>query len=150
MAKIQLSRKVFTDKSTIGDIFFNGKLICSSLEDTIRNVKIAKETAIPAGDYRIQLRHSAKFNRIMPFLLDVPYFEGVMFHWGNHDGNSEGCILTGNYDEGRPDWISASRKSFDELFSLIEQSSNRGEELVVNIYGGLKREDFISAKGGTV
>lgn len=146
MKRIQVSRKIFTNISTIGDIFFDGEFVCSSLEDTIRNVKVVKKTAIPSGDYKIELRHSNKFDRIMPFLLNVPYFDGVMFHWGNDAEASAGCILTGHYDDKQPDWVSSSRKSFQALFSMIDGAVKSGEETIVSIYGGLKKEEFIEAK----
>lgn len=146
MKRIQVSRKIFTDKSTVGDIFFDGEWVANSLEDTIRNIKVAKHTAIPAGDYKIELRHSNKFNRLMPFLLQVPFFEGVMFHWGNSDIDTEGCILTGHYDEKNPNWISESRKSFENLYSLIEQAVKNKEELIASVYGGLRKDEFILFK----
>lgn len=146
MKKIQVSRKIFTDKSTIGDIFFDGEFISNSLEDTIRNVKIAKETAVPAGEYKVELRWSSKFSRTMPFLVAVPYFDGVMFHWGNHDGNSEGCILTGHHDDKQPNWISSSRKAFQDLYDRIESEIKSGEEVKASIYGGLRKEEFITIK----
>lgn len=146
MKKIQVSRKIYTDLSTIGDIFFDGNFICSSLEDTIRNVKLAKQTAIPAGEYKIEIRHSPKFNRMMPFLLDVPFFEGIMFHWGNDPKDTDGCILTGHYDTANPDWISSSRKSFDQLMTLILEAHAKGEDIIVNVFGGLRKEEFIAAK----
>lgn len=146
MKKIQVTRNIFTNKSTIGDLFFDGAFVCSTLEDTIRNIKVAKQTAIPAGDYKIELRHSNKFDRIMPFLLDVPYFDGVMIHWGNDAENTDGCILVGSKEPLKEDWISSSRKAFDLIYPLIEKTINAGEDVWVGVYGGLKKDDFIAAK----
>lgn len=146
MKTLQVSRKIYTDKSTIGDIYFDGEFICSSLEDTIRNVKVAKHTAIPAGNYELVLRQSPRYKRMMPYILDVPFFEGIMIHWGNSDLSTEGCILTGLYDPSKPDWIASSRKSFDELYAKIEKSFNDKEKIEVVIHGGMKKEDFIQIK----
>lgn len=148
MKKIQVSRNIFTNNSTIGDLFFAGEFVCATLEDTIRNMKVVKKTAIPAGNYKIELRHSPKFNRVMPYLLDVPYFEGVMIHWGNDAENTDGCILVGSKEENKADWISSSRKAFETLYSMIEGAikGGTGEEVWISIYGGIRREDFIQAK----
>jgi len=148
MKKIQITRNIFTNKSTIGDLFFDGEFICSTLEDTIRNVKIMKQTAIPAGEYKIELQFASKFNRVMPFLRDVPYFDGIMIHWGNSDVDTEGCILVGSKEPEKADWISSSRAAFATLYPMIEQAINLGEEVRVNIYGGLNKEDFIQKKQG--
>lgn len=146
MKVLQVSRKIYTDKSTIGDIFFDNEFICSSLEDTIRNVKIAKHTAIPAGEYELTLSWSNRYGRLMPYILNVPFFTGIMIHWGNSDANTDGCILTGVYDPDKPDWIASSRKSFDELFAKIEKTIIDKEKIMVSIHGGMKKEDFIQIK----
>lgn len=148
MKKIQITRNIFTDKSTIGDLFFDGEWVCATLEDSVRRIKEYGKTAIPSGEYKIELRHSNKFNRMMPFLLDVPYYEGVMIHWGNEAEATLGCILVGVKEENKADWISSSRKTFEVLYSMIEGviKGGVGEEIWVSILGGIKKEDFVGPK----
>lgn len=146
MKTIEITRNIFTTISTIGDLFFDGEFICSTLEDTIRNVKLAKKTAIPAGKYKIELRHSNKFNRVMPFLLDVPFFDGIMIHWGNDADSTDGCVLVGAKDPAKENWISSSQAAFKELYPMIEKTILAGEEVWVNIQGGLRKEEFAAIK----
>ena len=58
-------------------------------------VKVMKETAIPYGKYKITLRKSPRFKRILPYLHDVPHFEGILIHRGNTLEDTAGCILVG-------------------------------------------------------
>lgn len=106
MHDLTLKRMIFTDRSTIGDLFIDGAFECNTLEDTCRNragsddilqkdEKIYGETAIPSGRYEVKMRRSNHFQRDMPFLQDVPHFTDVMFHWGNEPKDSRGCILIG-------------------------------------------------------
>jgi hypothetical protein len=90
-----LIRKVYTNESTIGDLYINGKFFCYTLEDVVRanNIKIDKETAIPQGIYQVDITYSPRFKRKMPILYGVPMFTGIRIHGGNKAENSEGCIL---------------------------------------------------------
>ena len=104
---LQLHREIFTDKSTIGDLFLGPEFLCNTLEDSCRqdknkdgilqqNEKVFGLTAIPAGTYEIKMEQSNHFQRKMPFLQKVPYFSGVMIHWGNKPEHTNGCILVGS------------------------------------------------------
>lgn len=129
-----VNRMIFTNKSTIGELWIDGKFVCYTLEDTCRNHKIDKITAIPAGRYQIAIDHSVKFNRDMPHLLDVPNYEGIRIHWGNKPEDTDGCILVG---QGKDvDFITASRTAFDLLFPMIEKKLSQGP-LFINILGGV-------------
>ena len=70
---------------TIGKLSIDGKYFCDTLEDTVRKpgVKIPGKTAIPAGKYKIKLTVSLRFGKLMPRLMDVPGFTGVLIHSGN-------------------------------------------------------------------
>lgn len=136
-----LQRKIFTDHSTIGDLYLDGEFQCETLEDTIRNQKIDGMTAIPAGEYEVIIRASQRYGRPMPYLLKVPFFEGIMIHTGNSDKDVRGCIAVGQYDPNQKDFISTSRHTFDELFPKIEKALLKSR-LFINIYGGYSKEDF--------
>lgn len=74
-----------------------------TLEDAVREVaglpvagwKKPGVTAIPIGRYRIIIDHSARFNRDMPHVLNVPGFAGIRIHPGNTPVDTEGCLLLG-------------------------------------------------------
>ncbi len=104
-AVIDVYRKWFTARTTIGELYINGVFFCYSLEDTIRpfGVKVNEETGIPEGTYRCKISKSTRFKREMPMLFteDNGYelinngisFKGIRMHGGNTHKNTEGCIL---------------------------------------------------------
>ena len=125
-ADFVLHRKTFTDKSTIGEIFLNNVFQCYSLEDTIRHgAKIPGETAIPSGRYEIVINFSARFNKLMPLLLEVPEFTAIRIHPGNTDTDTQGCILVG--ETALTDFVGYSQNAFNDLFPKIEELMKKKE-----------------------
>jgi hypothetical protein len=97
--------------STSGLLFEinNGKrtFLAYTLEDEQRDVKVWGETRIPAGTYKLTLRteggwHNKYLNKFgamhkgMIWVQDVPGFEWILWHAGNTDENTAGCLLLGN------------------------------------------------------
>jgi len=125
---INLKRKWYTDKSTIGELFFDD-FKCFTLEDRVRStgIKIKGKTAIPPGIYEIGLIFSPKFSKIIPRLLHVPGFNGILIHPGNTPENTDGCILVGKiYDPEVPNQILESRLAFNDLMDRLEKQSKQG------------------------
>src|SRR5262245_62159357 len=118
--QLQVVRKIFTDKSTIGELSVDGKFECFTLEDVVRAVKIKSETAIPAGSYEVAVTFSNKFKKLLPLLMNVPNFEGVRIHSGNKPEDTEGCILVGQTKAD--DFIGSSRAAFTPLFQKIQDA----------------------------
>ena len=116
--ELLLQRKIFTDKSTIGELFVDGVFECFTLEDVVRDdEKIKKVTAIPDGIYTVLVTWSPRFKRQLPLLIDVPGFDGIRIHPGNTDEDTDGCILVGN-TRGK-DFIGESRIAFDNLYKKL-------------------------------
>lgn len=86
---------------TIGRMYINGVRFCDTLEPPVRDMqadgsgKVAGKTAIPAGEYYVQITQSQRFRRLLPLLLNVPHFSGVRIHAGNTVADTQGCILVG-------------------------------------------------------
>lgn len=116
--KLTLKRLHKTDKSTIGELYVDGKFECYTLEDVEREVKIKSETAIPKGTYIVGITLSNRFKRLLPILLNVPNFEGVRVHSGNSNHDTEGCILVGTTRS--KDYIGSSRLAFERLFKKMQ------------------------------
>ena len=116
--ELLLQRKIFTDKSTIGELFVDGVFECFTLEDVVRDdEKIKKVTAIPDGIYTVLVTWSPRFKRQLPLLINVPGFDGIRIHPGNTDKDTDGCILVGN-TRGK-DFIGESRIAFDNLYKKL-------------------------------
>lgn len=128
--ELKLVRNVFSDKSTIGELFIDGAHECFTLEDVVRPVKIKSETAIPAGTYEVDVSFSAKFKKLLPELLNVPNFEGIRIHSGNKPEDTEGCILVGQTES--EDFIGSSRAAFAPLFAKI-QDALKSEKVFIEI-----------------
>lgn len=116
--KLLLKRLHKTNNSTVGELSINGKFECYTLEDIERDVKIPSKTAIPKGDYVVEISFSNRFKKEMPILLNVPNFEGVRIHSGNTAADTEGCILVGQ-TRGL-DTVGKSRLAFAELFVKLK------------------------------
>lgn len=128
--EILLKRRWFNDKATIGEMFLDGDVFrqCYTLEDYVRKdgEKVPGKTAIPEGRYEVVLNYSNRFKRIMPRLMNVPNFEGILIHSGNTDADTEGCILTGRVIVNNM-CIGESRLAFSELFSKMESAAKHGK-----------------------
>lgn len=126
--KLRLVREVFTDKSTIGRLFVDGTEVCVTLEDVVRDKKIAGETCIPYGSYEVRITYSPKFEQDMPLLMNVPGFTGIRIHPGNNDQHTHGCILVGT---GREiDRITGSKDAYAKVFRMLKGQQNVSIEIV--------------------
>lgn len=126
-----LTRNTMTDRSTIGDLFLDGKFQCYTLELTCRK-QVGVKNCIPAGKYEVQITYSTRFKRDMPLLLDVPGYEGIRIHTGNSESNTDGCILVGNSKTN--DWVGESVAAFNDLYPKIEERLKLGK-LYIEIVG---------------
>jgi hypothetical protein len=89
--ELLLQRKPSADGCTIGQLFVDGVFCVFTLEDVVRDgPKIAHETAIPAGRYRVDVTRSQRFGRMLPILLTVPGFDGIRIHPGNVAADTSG------------------------------------------------------------
>lgn len=118
MIRLKVARTIKTKNSTIGEMSINGQPFCFTLEDPIRDTKIAGETAIPAGVYKVIVNMSTRFKKEMPLLLAVPGFEGVRIHTGNYPRDTEGCLLVG-MQKGQ-DCLMSSKLAYDALMAKLK------------------------------
>lgn len=129
--KLFLQRIAQTPEYTIGRLEINGKFFCHTLEDAVREQKIAGKTAIPEGIYNVVVNHSPKFKRNLPLLLDVPYFEGIRIHRGNTAKDTSGCILVGiNSKKGM---VLESTKYEVELTNILKKAQQNGDTITIEI-----------------
>lgn len=93
--KLTLVRDIHAPDFTLGKLFWDTHLFYYSCEDTVRPVKIAHKTAIPAGRYQVLVNESKRFGKRMPLLINVPNYDGIRIHPGNTAADTDGCILIG-------------------------------------------------------
>lgn len=125
---MKLVRTEFKDTQTVGKLYLNGVYFCDTLEDKNRDLnkngifdggekKVYSETCIPFGQYKVIINQSPRFKRLMPRLLNVPHFDGILIHNGVTEKNSAGCILVGSYDGQK---LVRSKEIFNKLFEIMK------------------------------
>ena len=138
MIELKLIRKYLKEDYTIGKLYIDGVYFCDTLEDTVRDIskgnctaKIYGRTAIPSGTYDVLYNYSPRYKKLMPRLMDVPCFSGILIHPGNTHKDTDGCILVGeNKQVGK---VLNSRTTFDKLIQRIIQSNNNTENKQIKI-----------------
>lgn len=137
-AQLVVTRKIFTNQSTVGQLLFKGFEFCFTLEDTVRKQKLMHQTAIPAGRYKLYFDVSSRFG-YSPLLVDVPYFEGIRMHWGNTDVDTSGCLLLGRTHT--VDFVGESKLAYMALMDQLIPMKVK-EDIWIEIYGGLTKEQM--------
>lgn len=133
---LELKRRFKDPEYTIGSLYINGKYLCDTLEDTVRDLskeaKIKHKTAIPEGQYIVIVNRSPRFKRDLPRLLNVPLFEGILIHAGNSNLNTSGCILVGeNKIKGK---LVNSKYYEEKLTSTLKEIQRKGEGITIKVY----------------
>ena len=142
--QILIQRHALKEGYTIGRMEINGKYFCDTLEDTdrglresmteaeIATLKVKGATAIPTGTYRIDMQtRSPRFGRVLPRLLSVKGYAGVLIHSGNTAADTEGCILVGeNRERGK---VLNSRATLESLLVFLRAAQAEGEEIELTI-----------------
>lgn len=131
------------DTYTIGKMYIGTTYFCDTLEDTdrgltqassvssIQKIKVPSKTAIPTGTYKVVVNKSPKFGRMLPRLLNVPGFDGILIHRGNTDKDTSGCILVGeNKVVGK---VINSTPYETKLVSLLSKAQSSGETIDITI-----------------
>ena len=142
--KLKLKRIFRGAEYTIGKLYADGEYVCETLEDCdrglddsmslehIKELKKFAETAIPTGTYKVTMNvKSPKYGKIMPRLLNVKGYSGVLIHSGNTADDSCGCILVGqNKIKGK---VINSRVTFNKLYKLLDNVNRNGEDISITI-----------------
>ena len=124
--KLTVIRRYKKEDYTIGDLYIDGVWFSNTLEDRVRELnkpedKVYGKTAIPSGTYEVKLTYSPRFKRVLPEVLDVPYFSKIRVHAGNTADDSDGCILIGdNKAKGK---VLNSRKTLERLMKILKSTS---------------------------
>lgn len=151
--EIKLKRIAKKAGYTIGRLIVDGKRVCDTLEDTDRGLKqnmsleeikrrkVYGETAIPTGEYKIDLktvsprlgsRTQYRFcGGRLPRLVGVPGYDGVLIHIGNTAKDTEGCILVG--ENKQVGMVLNSTVTFKRVYDLLNKADLRGETIKLTV-----------------
>lgn len=110
--------------------------VCFTLEDEKRVVKVDGETRIAARIYPLRLntnvaapgdpetfhqrylrRFGPDFHKGMVEICDVPNFTAILFHIGNDDDDTEGCVLPG--EKASLNWVSSSTDAYRRMYAKM-------------------------------
>lgn len=143
--KLTLKRVALRDTYTIGKLYVDGRYICDTLEDKVRDLskeaKVYGKTAIPYGRYEITMKvQSPKYSQrasyawckgYLPRLLNVPHFDGILIHSGNTAEDSAGCLLVGeNKVNGK---VINSMETLKRLYRILKSASDSGDKIWITI-----------------
>lgn len=151
---LTLERKWKKDTYTIGVLCVDGVRFCDTVEDRdrgldasmpvnkIRKLKVYGKTAIPTGNYKIDMdtvspkfrnRSWAKpYGGIVPRLLAVPCYSGVLIHPFNTAEESLGCIAPGeNKAKGRV--LNSTAAYLRLMKEYLWPAKERGEDIYITI-----------------
>ena len=133
------NRKRNGDHACTGEFEIDGVFCCYTLEDVVRDLgpkgerKVMHETAIPAGRYRVTIEYSQHFQKLMPYLHDVPFFTGILIHPGNTDADTWGCLLVGDKLKGETIVRGTATPAFLRVFEHIKLAEDAGEEVWITV-----------------
>ena len=131
LINLLLIRDTFSENSTLGELFLNGERMCDTLElpykDNQRNI-----SCIPAGKYKVRLRlarESATRDYLHLLVKDVPNRDYILFHIGNKNSDTKGCILVGLGSQ--QDFVSNSVLAMDLLIKEILNLGGTNINLII-------------------
>lgn len=123
------------------------KFLCYTVEDEFRDVKVKHETRIPAGIYKLTLRaeggfhsrylqrYGADWHKGMIYVNDVPGFSYILWHTGNDDSSTSGCLILGNSQTSnkvKPDgFVGSSRDAYTDVYPIVRDAILSGEDVIV-------------------
>ena len=93
MERVILNRFNQSKYQTLGELLFDGKVLCKTLELPWMNNERGK-SCIPTGEYTVVRRVSPKYGEHF-HLVDVPGRQWILIHPANYVSQWLGCIAVG-------------------------------------------------------
>ena len=139
--------RISSQKDSTNGLLFDvtgGKrvFLCYTLEDEHREEKVAGETRIPEGTYKITLRkvggfHSRYTNKYgemhkgMLWVRDVPGFEYILIHTGNTDEHTAGCLIVGDSQQNNAiksnGFVGSSTQAYKRIYPPIADALEKAK-----------------------
>lgn len=160
--KLEVLRISSQIDSTSGVLFdvTDGKreFLCYTIEDEYRAEKVKHETRIPEGIYNLTLRsvggfhsrytskYGADWHRGMIYVNEVPGFEYILWHTGNTDESTSGCLILGNSQTSnlvkKDGFVGSSVDAYKFVYPKIRDAILSGSLVTVEY----KDYDYIEGK----
>lgn len=144
--RLEVYRYASNSDATLSRVYIDGRFVCHGLEDEYRSDKVPGETRIPAGTYEMTMRtvggfHGryrrmfGAFHKGMLWVRGVPGFEYILWHIGNYDRDTDGCLLLGKADQKA--WaVWSSKATYKRVYAEIIKAFERGESVTVEYVDG--------------
>lgn len=130
--QLTLTRKWFTDISTVGVLLVDGANECFTIErpwmDGANTPEIA---AILEGTYDVVMLPSQHFNKDMMHLSNVPGRTDVMIHNANWASQLKGCVAVGRTKS--VDAVGASVEALGRLTDKVVAALTAGDRVTITI-----------------
>lgn len=134
-------------EETIGIFSTEGRIICQSLEDEKRTIKIFGETRIPAETYEIKFRTEGRLHRKylkmyptmhmgMLWIQDINNFTYCYIHQGLNDEHTGGCplVATDSHINTKNRYtLVHSAVAYKILYPLMATRLIKGDKVLLNI-----------------
>ena len=150
--QLEVLRISSQEDSTNGILFdvTDGKrrFLCYTIEDEYRAEKVRGETRIPEGNYKLTLRteggfhsrytkkYGADWHKGMIYVNDVENFEWILWHTGNTDESTMGCLILGSTQSenivNKDGFVGSSVVAYKKVYPLVRDAILSGNEVTVN------------------
>ncbi len=117
---LTLQRALYRSDGIFGMLLQEGESVAETLEHSFNRIPV-----LPPGDYTC-VRGTHALSNLKPFqtfeVTQVVGHSGILFHCGNYNADSHGCILLGDFlvETTEGDSISGSRNAFDRFMHLLD------------------------------
>lgn len=119
MIELDLIRVEETSEGALGLLKYNGRVLCLTLEPDSRD---PRRFQIPPGSYECRRFHGRKFKDTFEILVEG--HTALLFHWGNTEQDTTGCVLLGLMLGEHPRQVSHSKMAFDRFMVLVRRVEN--------------------------
>ena len=122
---LQLKRTSFAENGIFGELQdMQGNRVAYTLEHAYQQDDGSWQPKVPAGTYTCQLGSHQLAHMTHPFqtyeITNVPGHSSILYHSGNLENDSSGCVLLG--DEQTADGLLNSRIAFNK-FMVLENNA---------------------------
>lgn len=123
--KLILTRRSQSQDPTFGEITYNDKHICYTLELPWHENK-PRVSCIPSGEYECEplLDHKTSYGVFFQESFrvnNVPGRSGILIHPGNFLSDTHGCILVGETTILKNKFLGGSRSAMTKLMNFVDQ-----------------------------